>query len=514
MSRRGKLLLTIALLSALGAAGLLYALQVWHVWMWVPIGITLTSLLGLLAVDASYFKEILLMRTTKHGLNMGALIVLVFVGLGAVNFVAYRNNKKWDLSESKLNSLSDQSQTVVQGLTDDLELKAFFRRGQAEDDRQRLVFEDSIRLYEEASKKVRVTYVDPQVRPDLAKENGVEIAGEVVLNYKGKKNTITAYTEEAITNAIIKITRDRNKVIYFLTGHGEPDINSDKEEGANRFRDVLVQNGYEVKTLNFAQTQMVPKDADVVVVPGGTQPLLAGEIDMVKKFIFDGGRVLLTQDPGSRSNVAELMRFAGVHFTNQYMIDHLGRLLAGNPYLALGVLFSPQSEVTKKIPAQTSTLFQMASALEKAPDARADMVYEELIRSSPQSFIRREMGGNLQPQAGEEMKPRALMAFAEGSATLAGKTSEKRYTAVVIADTDILRNLMFEQQMNRDVIMNSVAVLSKDQDLVSIRPKQAKGQKLNISQAELSAANWGVFLPLPLVLVVLAFVTWYRRRGA
>jgi hypothetical protein len=43
-------------------------------------------------------------------------------------------------------------------------------------------------------------------------------SGVVFLEYKGKRNRIEKIDEQEITQALIKVTREKNKTIYFTVG--------------------------------------------------------------------------------------------------------------------------------------------------------------------------------------------------------------------------------------------------------------------------------------------------------
>ena len=77
--------------------------------MFGPLGIAVFFFGLAVFKDARFYLEFLTMRTTKHGMNMGALILMAVVALVSINFLAVRYEKKFDWTSERLNSLSDQS---------------------------------------------------------------------------------------------------------------------------------------------------------------------------------------------------------------------------------------------------------------------------------------------------------------------------------------------------------------------------------------------------------------------
>ncbi|MDJ0661898.1 MAG: Gldg family protein [Crocosphaera sp.] len=91
------------------------------------------------------------------------------------------------------------------------------------------------------------------------------------------------------------------------------------------------------------------------------------------------------------------------------------------------------------------------------------------------------------------------------------KTMESRL--VVIGNSTFATNDLFNQQLNGDVFLNSVQWLSnQDKETLSIRPKEAKDRRLNLSPSQvniITILSLGVF---PLLGLVAAGITWWRRR--
>ncbi|MEQ1879258.1 MAG: Gldg family protein, partial [Bdellovibrionia bacterium] len=230
-----------------GFSGLSFAIMMairlilgeWQNYLFILLAISFGFAIAAILKDIRFFKDLFFMRTTKHGLNFGVTVILALVALGAVNYVAYVQNKKYDVTEEKMNSLSDQTIGILKNLDDDLEIIGFFKGGSEEDERERFEFIDVTNLYRNESGKVKISHFDPLKRPDLQTKYKIETSGEIVLSYKGKQNTLQQLTEESLTNAIIKITRTRYKNVYFLKGHGERDSGSEEREGISRFRKAL-----------------------------------------------------------------------------------------------------------------------------------------------------------------------------------------------------------------------------------------------------------------------------------
>src|SRR3989304_4537235 len=102
-------------------------------------------------------------RRAKYGANVGMSVVLALAILVAVNFVANRHSKKFDLTKGGMNTLADQTVKVLGNLKEDVQITAFFSKeavsSQESDEKDK--FEKLVTMYKYASDKLKVDYVDP-----------------------------------------------------------------------------------------------------------------------------------------------------------------------------------------------------------------------------------------------------------------------------------------------------------------------------------------------------------------
>ncbi len=511
MSKLGKLFLFLAfILLAIGMAikGYFAVDRPWVNWM--PLSCFGGFILAAVINDFTFFKEFFSLRTTKHGMNMGTLILLVFITLAAINYVAISRNKKWDLTDEKLNSLSPQTIQVVKSLKSDLTLRGFFVDNAEEEMKKKAQFQFLSNLLEYENKSVKTEIWDPQKRPDLAKQYGVEFSGTVVLSYNGKQNAITELGEQDLINAIVKITRDKNKVFYFITGHGELDIASAEPTGGASFKKALEDSSYEVKVLNMVEQPKFPEDADAVAILGPKRELLEVEKKNILEYVRKGGKVLLAADPGFKHNMAQIMSALGVIFDGSYIIDQVGGMVARNVHLAIGTNYSKTSEITKSF-SNGMTAFQLASPLEKSD--KSTFAFDEFVKSSPASYTKKQLSeGEKFDEKTDKKGPFVLGIKVSGKMT--EDKDAKEFTAVMFGDSDFFNNQLLNVQLNRDLALNSAAALAKDSELISIRPKQRSGTNLMMSENQFDLLKWAMFVPFPLLFFAMSGVLWFKRRHA
>lgn len=508
-------------------------LQAWLPFLTVLLVLALIGLVVPLFVEWRTILDFLSMRTTKHGLNMGTLILLGFTGVVAVNVLAVRFNKNFDLTKDRLNSLSDQSITQVKGLKSELKVLIFYpgkaaREGQnLEEDKAQL--RNNLKMYEDVSSKIKVENVDSYVRLDLAKKylaSDKSAKMVPVVEYEGRQGRIEApYGEEEITKAIMRVTRTERKKLYFLEGHGEKDLKGDDGEGLKSLDQALKDSQYDVMPLNLVQKPEIPKDANLIAIIGPKTALLDGEIELLKQYAARGGKLLIAADPGEPHQIGRLTEQFGVQFKNNYIVNEIGAMM-NRPAMAVGITYSSTSEITKKFNMRNMSLFDFASEVKKSDASVSGLNYEELVKTAEGSFavddissgkvkvdpsqrrvvtIGVSVSGKFKPAAASgETKP------ADGQAD--GKQKDEDFSAVIFGDSDFL-SALFGQGVNRDLALNTFGYLLKDNDMISIRPKRPKGTTLQMTVTK----QWGTIfgaLGLPLLLLIGGGVAWFRRRGA
>ncbi|MBD2502577.1 GldG family protein [Anabaena azotica] len=105
------------------------------------------------------------------------------------------------------------------------------------------------------------------------------------------------------------------------------------------------------------------------------------------------------------------------------------------------------------------------------------------------------------------------------SATLTPPTEQKptkpatESRLVVIGNSDFATNNTFQQQLNGDVFLNSVTWLSQqDQQPLSIRPKEPKNRRINLSTSQANLLTLSSLFVLPLLGLIAAAAIWWKRR--
>jgi ABC-type uncharacterized transport system involved in gliding motility auxiliary subunit len=464
-------------------------------------------------------------RQARYG-TLAATSVLVVLGiLVAINFIGARQNKRWDLTTNKQFSLSDQSRNVLAKLDSPMQVLVFAQEPEFPR------YQDKLKEYGYWSKRVSAEYIDPDKKPTVAKQNKVEQYGTIVFNYKGRSERVTTDNEQDITNGIIKVVSGQQRKVYFTQGHGEKDTTSAERDGYNAIAAALGRENYAVEKLALAQQGAVPDDASVVVVAGPRIDFFAPEVDALKKYLAKSGKLMLELDPPDRvdspplTNLIALAHDWGVNVGNNIVVDvsGMGRLLGTDASVPVAANY-PSHPITARFTLLTAfPLAREASPIPSGVDGHTAQVF---VETSPRSWAETDIKSllatgqvALDESKGDKKGPIAIGSAVTASATPAAPPKPGEADApkpetrvVVMGDSDFAANNGIGIQGNRDLFMNTVGWLSQQENLISIRPKEADDRRITLTATQQSNITWLSLLIIPGFIFGSGIYTWWRRR--
>lgn len=470
-------------------------------------------------------------REVKYGSIAATGVLLVLAILVGINWVASRQNKRWDLTENNQFSLSDQTRQVLQTLDGPLTIRAFYvGSSQAERDR--------LEQYTYLSSQVQVEYVDAERNPLDAQRYEVTTVPTYVIEYAGRTERATSNSEQTLTNALKRVIEGAPKKIYFLQGHGEPDPNGTTGEGYSALVTALQSDNFEVAQLTLAQQGSVPADATVIVIAGPTSDPLPAELDAIRAFLRRGGKLQMLLDPpegGKAPDVTALVALArewGIDVGNNLLIDAsgLGQILGTD--VSVPVAMPVSHPITNNF--RTMTAFPLARSVSPIDGGTDGHMAQTVLQTSPQSWAEADVAAvfatgqaerNVDPPniAGPVPLAAAVSAAAEEPPSpAAGDEAEApsddeapapETRVVVVGDSDFARNSAIGIQGNRDIFLNMANWLAQQEDLIAIRPNDPANRPVTMTANQGFWVFWFTMAIVPVLLFANAFRLYWRRRA-
>jgi gliding motility-associatede transport system auxiliary component len=492
------------------------------------IRLAAAGLVCMLAYMASQWREILAMfagRQARYGTLAGVGVLVVLGILVALNYIGTRQNKRWDFTANQQYSLSDQTRNVLAKLDDDLQILVFAQETDFNS------YRDRLREYEYASKRVSTQYIDPDKQRTLAQQDDVQQYGTIIFKYKGRTERATQNTEQDLTNGIIKVVSGQQRKVYFVQGHDEKDPTSSEREGYGTIADALKKENYTVDKLVLAQTGAVPDDAAVVVVAGPKGDLFAPETEALKKYMDKQGKVLLLLDPPAKldgpepKSLIQLAHDWGIDVGNDIVVDvsGMGRLIGTDASVPVAAKY-PTHPITDRF--NLITAYPLARSVVAVSGGVNGHTAQSFIESSERSWAESDLkslltSGDvaLDASKGDKAGPVSMAAAVTAAAPAPAdakpedKDAPKPETRLaVVGDSDFASNAVLGIQGNRDIFMNTVGWLSQQENLISIRPREAADRRITLTATQQSWITWISLVFVPAAVFGTGILTWMRRR--
>lgn len=524
----------------------LVSLKIW------PYKKTIALILGLLGVAAlaayiilnlSVLKQSFKRKSFIYSGNLIFIVILVLAILVLINYFFSRHHHRFDFTEAKLHSLSDQSIKVLENLKDEISTKCFFREGNI----SRAKMENLLKIYNYHSKKIKYEFIDPDKNPGMVKRYDVTQDGTTILESGDKESRITSSDEEDITNAIIKISREKKKVLYFLEGHGEASIEVSEEKGYTLAKEELEKLAYEVKKLTLALSDTFPQDCALLVIPGAKKDLLPNELETIRNYISEGGRIFFMVDPETAPGLKSFLKGYGIQLEDDLIVDTVSRLMGGDYFMPI-VSEYEYHEITSEF--RYATFFPFARSVSVAEEKPEGISVDILAKTSTNSWSERQLTDSevtfnkdkdkegpislaavvtVEPkeepkeekETEEEEKGETKEAKSEEEAEKESEEEEKKEEdkikqegrLAVFGDSDFATNRYFNFSGNGNFFLNTVNWLTEETDLISIQPKTSSPRTIHMTATQGRILFFVSLIILPLIVLITGISVWVRRRS-
>lgn len=441
-----------------------------------------------------------------YGYN-AAVYVLVMLGFVALlNYLSARHYKRYDFTASRRHTLSSQTVNILEALPYGIKVIAFVR----DNPELRKTPESVLKQYEYRSEKFTWKFIDPDKKPSVAEKYEVTHYNTYIVEGKnGKKEKFSEqFSEQELTNALIKVISTKEKIVYFTRGHGEKDIRDKEPGGYDNIRIALKKENYKVKEIFLHAVKEIPSEAAVVIAAGPQRDFQEGELQKLEKFIYGGGKVLFMVDPFTlEGNLAFFEQF-GIILRRDIVVDPVSKMFGGDNLIPTVATYE-EHPVTKNF--KIMTLFPLARSVEVM-----GVNAQELAKTLPNAWGETDrenlQNGIAEFTDGEDFPgPLSIMAVAE---TAPGEEGQKRGVLIVFGDSDFVANSYLQLQGNLDLFMNAVSWLAEEESLISIRPKIAEMDPVMFTKMQLYIIAGISILGLPaLVLIAGIWISLRRRRS-
>jgi ABC-type uncharacterized transport system involved in gliding motility auxiliary subunit len=456
-------------------------------------------------------------RSARLGVNAAVSIIVFAAILVFLQTLSARHNAQYDTTANKRFSLSPQTEKILGALTKDVVVTCFFK--EAGPGRREL--QDLLKQYSSESHRVKYEFIDPDKDPVAARRYQVTSYGTIVVESGGNEEKVMEVAEEKLTNAILKVTREKRKVIYCVTGHGEKSIDDTQAAGLSQLKSAVEAENYELKDL-FTLRDSIPKDCEMLLIPGPEKDLFPEERIMIERYLAAGGKLLMLVDPLTElPQVDSLAAAYGIEITNSIIIDRFGKILAGN-YFTPVVNKYGSHPITEGF--RLASFFPQARALEITAKRPEGLSVTVLASTGGSAYAERNipnvLKGKTQFESDQDLPGPVNVAEVAtkdiGPKTTPGAAQREspKSRVVVFGDSDFTTNAYIGLSGNKDLILNTISWLAEEADLIAIRAKNPVSQPVVLVTRQGRVIFWLPVVGLPALFIVLGIIVLVHRRRA
>jgi hypothetical protein len=523
---------------------------------------------GLLLIIVYGFFEPDTMRTflgqgqLQAGTRALASVLLVVAAVVLINVFARDKlaSAQVDLTKNHVNSLAPQTQQIMKELNVPVTVTLWSSQSNSEN---QTAF-DLLQRYHGMNGKFVVQRYTVLERPLLAQQQKIQQAGSAVFVAQGHPQEVTTdLTEAGFDSVLVRLVTGRSPKVYFLTGHGEPQISAASSTGnsISSLNTALQKQGIKTSVLNLSAgggggavgaspapitpatpapadtstpapapsdtsspapapvpaasaapvaAASVPADADELVILDPQANLTDAELAAINSYVDKGGRIMVSAGPFNKSNVGQLVKRFGLAFGGGIILDQQLQVRNAQGGI-LQVTSYGTGVVTRGLNSLPTILLGAGSVGGNAP---AGFTVAPVISTQADACERTD-ATNPDPNCGAADKkgPFNVMVTVEQTGAKAGS---KPIRAIVVGGSSVASDVLSLSQNpppgNQPLMVNAVNWLAGQDKVINVPVNANPTQNIFLTDAQKQLVLLGYPVLLPLLMLGLGVNAYMRRR--
>jgi ABC-type uncharacterized transport system involved in gliding motility auxiliary subunit len=489
------------------------------------------------------FRAVRWLRT--FNLVLQAILFLTF--FGGLNYVAKNHAwKRFDLTKHRKFSLSPETLSYAKNLQRPVHIILTVSPDTDNPEVRGLLDEYVYATEDRPAARISKELLDVYQSRRRAEELGIEQADVLVLLSGGKARIVRVddlYTlknkkrelfrgEQVLTAAILEVASPVRQKIYFVSGHGELQLNStDPHSGLSNLRDQLKLRNFDVDTLELPITRKLPADASLLVIVAPKSKYAAAEQELLRQYLgANAGRMLIFLEPGKTTSALgldELLLDWGVLVHNDLVLDTGPENITDNLELLIR-WFAANHPITKALADYGGLALRLGMTRSVFPDPGrtlgSGLNTTALVVTSKTAWgerggqqpneIRYDPGIDTGPNP--LMEPQDRLGIVVASERLAARDnlpfSVPGGKIVVFGSGDMVANGRLDNA-SLLLALNSVNwTVDRDRQL-NVPPRPVERFQLAISAADFMRLRYALLLVLPGATLLLGLLVYWTRRA-
>lgn len=459
----------------------------------------------------------------SYSIAISVIVLAILIAVNVMVSALPTSVTKYDISSSKLYSITSNTKVVVNALEKDVTIY-WIVQSEEED----AVIENLLGKYESLSDHIEVVKKNPDVYPTFAEQyTSEEVPNNSLIVECGDKNRYISYNdiylteanmttysydtsfdgEGAITSAIDYVINEEQPKLYLLEGHGESEL-------PDTLGSQIEKENIETTTVSLLKTDEIPEDADCVMIYAPTSDISTKEKEILDAYVENGGKLMVVAGPtedGMLKNLYSILETYGVESEKGIVVENDREYYAFDaPYILLPQL--EENEITSPLIEENYyAIFPIAQGMKVTGDGTSSSVVTELLTTSDTSY-NKVAGYSLDTYEKEEKDTDGPFAVA-----LSIDCNTNDGQIVWFSSSVFLEETYnsYSSGANLELTMNALSSVIGENEAVAIRSKSMSYNYLTISDSTASLLKvWmiGVF-PLCYLGIGIGIVLKRRRRN-
>ena len=437
------------------------------------------------------------------------LLFLVLIGIAAWFSINYRYS--FDATHGNRNTLSVPSQQLLQSLKKPLSFIAYV----PDDADLHQQIRELVAKYQKFNAQVSLEIINPDLNPERAKVDGVQNQRQVILKLGEQSEVLGSVAEQSVVNAIQRLQRSDDRLVIFLEGHKEADLFDDSSAGLSNIATELRSKGFKLQPHTLLSTGSIPKNISFVILAAPKQAYLPEEVNILQKYIEQGGNLLWLAEPNQSAGLEALQKILAINIPQGRLLSIDDKpLIDVNSPTIIPVTRYGEAEVMQQ--QQGQTLFSYATLIQRDLSEKANWDFDAILGSSNKVWLETnstELSKNIQfDKDSNDIAGPVNLGIALSRKTENKESKQQRI--VVIGDSNFMRYGFIGYGGNLELTEHLFNWLSANEHLLVIKAKLAPDTQLDMPNWQLySIAIFFLFL-LPIGLLVFGVWRWIRRKKA
>lgn len=462
-----------------------------------------------------------LVQNLRTLLKLLAVLAILIV----LNLVVAQVDWSWDMTEAGIYSLSGQTKDIVSAIEEPTTIY-FFHTDQGGGSRaDPAMIRRMAKRYAGYSNNVTFREVNPNQNPGLTQEFQIRSNNTVVVEVGERTKTVGTFDmfdfprsrrgkpmfrgEAAITEALVSLTQQTDRSIFFTKGHGELKRQPAQERSVSQWTNNLEKEGFTIKTFNPSFGDL-PDTREMIAILGPSRPMGAPILKELRTWNRRGGHLLLATQPETARSFNPLLEGSGIELNGNQIIDPNRRVRSiqslMNPFIFAPIL---NSHPTVNSIQEQGLGIQVgrSSSIETEGDT-ADVI----MRTSEQAYAK-PLFKEGQEEIEVAFNDRTDTRGSFNVATAVSGPGEKR-SLLVIGNATLFGNRMYQQAPgNSNFARNVVNWMFERQVSLDIRATPLDYNQVTVTAQQAQFIEIISLIAIPGLIILWGGWVWWTRKN-